>query len=220
MKLEDAKDKLEEARLFLRHLDAAQNEQTAQPPIPFRYCLSAFLNATYGVRQYLKAEFVLVRLEQAQRQGRPLPEEAEDAEARLYYQEVDKWVDTLLHDEQMLWRSMREFRNEESHEKRVPTVPRQKAVPLRSASRPQYGTVEISNAFAAQYMMYQQVAASYPEMAERLAKHGPPFGTGAWSYITEHHLEVGKALQSTVTACGGYVVLLNSLISHFEQSAP
>ncbi len=47
MKLEGTKDKLEEAQFFLRHLKAAQNEQTEQP---FQYYLSAFLNAAFGVQ--------------------------------------------------------------------------------------------------------------------------------------------------------------------------
>ena len=70
MKLEDTKDKLEEARLFLRHLDAAQNEQKAN--IPFRYCLSAFLNAAYGVQEYLKAEFIRALRQRARTQGKKL----------------------------------------------------------------------------------------------------------------------------------------------------
>jgi hypothetical protein len=101
----------------------------------------------------------------------------------------------------------------------VTTVSEQKAVPLRFSSRSPYGTVEIGNAFAAQYMMYQQVAAHYPEMAETLAKEGLPFGTGTWREIAERHLKIGKALHSTVKACGDYVALLERFISHFEQFA-
>ena len=205
MKLEDTNDKLEEARLFLRYLDEAQNERKAT--IPFPYCLSAFLNAAYGVRQYLKAEFVRVRLEQARIQGKGL---SEKEATQLYYQQVSKWRAALPKDKQKLWKSMGGFRNDEAHEKRVKTVATQKAVPSP------YGTVEISNAFAAQYMMYQQVAAHYPEMAKTLAKEGMLFGTGTYTYIQENHLEIGGELHSTVGLCKDYYNLLPSLIAHFE----
>ena len=82
-----------------------------------------------------------------------------------------------------------------------------------------YGS-ESSWAYAAQYVMRQNVAAYYPEITDAVAKEGLPFGTGAWSYINEHHLEIGKALHSTVNACKDYVDLLANLITHFESFVP
>jgi hypothetical protein len=222
MKLDGAKDKLEEAQLFLRYLEAAQNGHKVD--IPFPYCLSAFLNATYGVREYLKASFVQMTLDQSGIQIQGLNEKEIEQLLRekqnLFYQEVDDWLATLLQDRQTLFRSMREFRNDDAHEKRVKTIVTQKIKPLGFSSLSPYGTVEYGNAFAAQYMMYQQVAASYPEMAETVRNEFLPFGTGAWSYITEHHLEIGKVAQPIVGACKDYVDLLVSLIAHFESVVP
>ena len=79
---------------------------------------------------------------------------------------------------------------------------------------------ERSRAFGAHYVMQQQVAAWYPEMVDRIKELGPLSGTGIWTYIQEHHLDIGGAFQSTVKACGDYVALFNGLISHFEKPAP
>ena len=115
---------------------------------------------------------------------------------------------------------MTQNRREDTHKKRVKTVTKQKAVPLGFCSRSPYGTVEISNAFAAQYIMYQQVAPSYPEMAETVANGGMPFGAGAWRYITEHQIQIGKVVQPIAISCKNYVDLLASRIGHFEPFVP
>lgn len=214
MKLADTRDKLEEAQVFLRLLDKAQHDKPAS--IPFRYCLSAFLNAAYGVQEYLRAEFIRTLREQACTQGKKLSRR----EPRiLHTQRLEQWTSSLPQEKRALWDSMIENRDRETHENRVKTVTEPKAVSIKPAPRYPYGT-EHSVAFAAQYMMLQQVAAYYPEMAETLAKERLPLGTGAWREITERHLKIGKALHSTAKACGDYVALLDGLISHFEQSAP
>ena len=69
-------------------------------------------------------------------------------------------------------------------------------------------------------VMQLQVAASYPEMADMIKELGLPAGTGIWTYIQEHHLDIGGVLQSTVKACGDYVALFAGFISHFEKPAP
>jgi hypothetical protein len=51
---------------------------------------------------------------------------------------------------------------------------------------------ERSRAFGAYYVMQQQVAAWYPEMADRIKELGPLSGTGIWTYIQEHHLDNGE----------------------------
>ena len=71
-----------------------------------------------------------------------------------------------------------------------------------------------------QYIKYQQVAPSYPEMAETVANGGMPFGAGAWRYITEHQIQIGKVVQPIAISCKSYVDLLAGLIGHFEPFVP
>ena len=211
MKLEGAKNKLDEAKFFLNHLSEAQDERAALSEIPFSYYHSAFLNATYGVEQYIKSEV-----------NRALQQQAHtpDKKQQSYNHHLKEWISRLSEMEKPLWDSMTQSRIADTHRKRVKTVTKQKAVPLGFSSRSPYGTVEYGNAFAARYMTYQQVAASYPEMAETVAKEFLPFGTGAWRFITEHHLEIGKVVQPIAIACKNYVDLLASLIAHFEPFVP
>jgi len=79
---------------------------------------------------------------------------------------------------------------------------------------------ERNPAYAAHYVMQRQVAASYPEMADMIKELGLPSGTGIWTYIQEHHLEIAGVLHATVKACGDYVALFDGFISHFEKPAP
>jgi len=70
MNLEATRDRLEEARFFLRYLDEAQNRPQSQTQTPFRYHLSAFLGATYSVEQYLQTEVVRAMRQQARTRAR------------------------------------------------------------------------------------------------------------------------------------------------------
>ena len=213
MKLVDTRDKFEEAQVFLRCLDEAQHDERAR--IPFRYCLSAFLSAAYGAREYLEAEFIRVQREQVRAHGQKLLKGVPPA--KLYVQHHGQWIAKLSKGKLALWNTMIGNRESETHERRVKTVTKPKPVSVKPAPPFPYGT-ERTFAFAAHYVMYQQVAAYYPDMAWR--ENQLLLGTDVQAYLEEHHLEVAGVLQATVTACGDYVALLDSLISHFEQSVP
>jgi hypothetical protein len=196
MKLESAKGKLEEALFFLNHLKTA-----AQAPKPFQFYLSAFLNAAYGVQTYLRGEVTRALREQARTQGKRL---GKDEPRQFCDEQEEQWLSGLLPEKQMLWKSMKQYRGDEVHKKRVPTVSKEKAVP-----------VPRSWAFAPHFMMLQHMAESYSEMVE---KEGLSLGTVAWEYVEEHHhVEIE---QSVVRACTDYVDLLANLITHFKQWVP
>lgn len=214
MKLIDTRDKLDEARIFLRYLDQAQYDKPAN--IPFKYCLSAFLNATYGVREYLKAEFIGALRQQAPTHGKKL---SKDEALKRYVQLLERWIGNLPPEKRALWDSMLRNRISETHKKRVNTVTKPKAVSIGPFLRYPYGT-ERSFAFAAHYVMQQQVAANYPGMANWIKGPGLSSATGMWTEIQEHHSEIGGVFQSMAKGCTDYVALLDDLISHFEQSAP
>ncbi len=196
MKLEGTKDKLEEARFFLRHLKAAQ------PQIPFRFCLSAFLNAAYGVTTYLKAEIVAARRQQPRTQGKK-PSGKQITE--LFYTERDQWKEGLQ-DQQALWDKMEGHREADTHNERVKTSTKEKAVPQR---------IHGSYAFAPQAMMLRYMAESSPEIAE---KEGLRSETISWNYSEEHYPIGPVQQQSMVSDCTEYVDLLANLIAHFEQA--
>lgn len=113
---------------------------------------------------------------------------------------------------------MMKNRGSEIHVERTKTVTREKTISVGPISRPLHP--ERNPAYAAHYRTQLQVGASYPEMADRIKELGLPLGTGIWTYIQEHHLDIGGVFQSTVKACGDYVALFDSLINHFEKSVP
>jgi len=214
VKLADTKDKLQEARVFLHYLDEAQHEKPGS--IPFRYCLSVFLNAAYGVQEYLRAEVIQAYRQQARTQGKNL---SKNEPRQLYLQHRKQWISSLPEEKTTLWDSMIQKRERETHEKRVKTIPKEKAFPADFMQRFPYPS-ERRSAFVSHYVMQQHVAAYYPEIADTIKELGLPAGTGVWTYIQEHHLEIGGALHQTVKACKDYVELLADLIAHFEQLAP
>jgi hypothetical protein len=215
MNLEATRDKLEEARFFLRYLDEAQNRPQSQTQTPFRYHLSAFLGATYSVEQYLQTEVVRAMRQQARTQGKKL---SKQQAGHRYNQLFAEWFTALSQEKQALWDSLMNNRGNEIHVERTKTVTKEKAISAGPISRPL--RPEHNPAYAAHFMMQLQVAASYPEMADMIKEVGLPSGTGIWTYIQEHHLEIAGVLHATVRACGDYVALSDSLISHFEKSVP
>ena len=216
MNLEATRDKLEEARFFLRYLDEAQNRPQSQTQTPFRYHFSAFLGATYSVEQYLQTEVVRAMRQQARTQGNKL---SKQQAGHRYNELFAEWFTALSQEKQALWDSLMNNRGREIHIERTKTVTKEKAMSTPLIPGFPYRS-ERSRAFGAHYVMQQQVAAWYPEMADRIKELGPLSGTGIWTYIQEHHLDIGGAFQSTVKACGDYVALFNGLISHFEKPAP
>jgi hypothetical protein len=160
MNLEATRDKLEEARFFLRYLDEAQNRPQSQTQTPFRYHLSAFLGATYSVEQYLQTEVVRAMRQQARRQN--------------YKELFAEWFTALPQEKQALWDSLMNNRGSEIHVERTKTVTKEKAISAGPISRPL--RPERNPAYAAHYMMQLQVGASYPEMADMIKELGLPSG--------------------------------------------
>jgi len=215
MNLEATRDKLEEARFFLRYLDEAQNRPQSQTQTLFRCYLSAFVGAAYSVEQYLQTEVVRAMRQQARTQGKKLSEQQAGKPHKKLFAE---WFTALSQEKQAIWDSLMNNRGSEIHVERAKTVTKEKAISAGPISRPL--RPERNPAYAAHYVMQLQVAASYPEMADMIKELGLPSGTGIWTYIQEHHLEIAGVLYATVKACGDYVALFDSLISHFEKSAP
>jgi hypothetical protein len=216
MNLEATRDKLEEARFFLRYLDETQNQPQSDTQTLFRYYLSAFVGAAYSVEQYLQTEVVRAMRQQARTQGKKL---SEQQAGKPYKKLFAKWFTALPQEKQALGLSFKSNRRSEIHVERTKTMTTEKAMSTPLIPGFPYRS-ERSRAFGAHYVMQQQVAAWYPEMADRIKELGPLSGTGIWTYIQEHHLDIGGAFQSTVKACGDYVALFNGLISHFEKPAP
>ncbi len=213
MKLDGTKDKLEEVKFFLGHLEETQNKAQSPTQTPFRYYLSAFLGAAYSVEQCLQTEVVAALRDQARTQRKALS--GQDAR-RLYGKRFAEWRAALPHPKLSLWDSMMDYRGGETHRaERTKTATQDKAVPIDYARLAERGF-----AFAAYYVMQQQAAFYYPEVAERAAKEGLPFQTGAWTYIKEHHLEIGGVRIKTVKACEECVALLEGLVKYFEPLLP
>ncbi len=215
MNLEATRDKLEEAKFFLRYLDETQNRPQSQTQTQFRYHLSAFLGAAYSVEQYLQTEVVRAMRQQARTQGKKL---SEQQAGKPYKKLFAKWFTALPQEKQALGLSFKSNRRSEIHVERTKTVTKEKAISAGPISRPL--RPERNPAYVAHYVMQLQVAASYPEMADMIKELGLPSGTGIWTYIQEHHLDIGGVLHSTVKACGDYVALFDGFISHFEKPAP
>jgi hypothetical protein len=218
MNLEATRDKLEEAKFFLLYLDEAQNQPQSQTQTPFRYYLSAFLGAIYSVQQYLQTEVIRAVRQQARTQGKKLS----DQHARPHYNKFfTGWFTALPPEHQDLWESLMNNRGSEIHTERTKTVTKEKAIPAYPSPHYPYRS-ECSWAFAAHFVtQLQEGAPFYPDIAETTKQDiGLPLGTNAWVYIQEHHHKIGGVLQATVKTCTEYVALLESLINHFEQSAP
>ncbi|MBK5281203.1 MAG: hypothetical protein JJE16_03835 [Nitrospiraceae bacterium] len=107
MSLEETRDKLEEAKFFLRYPDEAQNLPQPDTQTSFRYYLSAFLGTAYSVQQ------------------------AGEQYEKLFVQ----WFTALSLAKQALWDCLMNNRGHEIHAERTKTVTKEKAMstPLLSS---------------------------------------------------------------------------------------
>jgi len=221
MNLEATRDKLEEARFFLRYLDEAQNRPQSQTQTPFRYHLSAFLGATYSVGQYLQTEVVRAMRQQARTQVKNLSKQQAGKQYNILFWE---WFTDLPPEKQSLWDSLMNNRGSEIHMERTKTVTKKKAIPSPLTRDFSYRS-ERSGAHVTPpplvLLVSHQISPYHPDITEATKRElGFPAGTNAWTYVQEHHLKIAGALHDTVKACGDYVALFDGLISHFEKSAP
>ena len=154
-------------------------------------------------------------------------QQAEQRYDKLY----SEWLAGLQTENQELCHSLRKKRGSEIHIEKIKTVTKKKASPIIPALLGQGfpHRSERSRAHAAHYvtppplvlLVSQQMSPYSPDIAEALNKElGVPPGTNAWEYVQEHHLDIAGVLQAAVKVCDDYTVLLDGLISHFEQSAP
>jgi hypothetical protein len=133
MNLEATRDRLEEARFFLRYLDEAQNRPQLQTQTPFRYYLSAFLGAAYSVEQYLQTEVVRAMRQQARTQVKKL---SKRQAGKHYNQLFVEWFTALPPEKQALWAFFWNNRGSEIHVERTKTVTKENAISAGPISRP------------------------------------------------------------------------------------
>jgi len=124
----------------------------------------------------------------------------------------NKWCDSLLPEEQNLWRSLPLIRGREVHEERAKTTAKEKAIALR------LDYSKASQAYRAFYVMQQAcVFAGVSALENELSL--PP-GTTSCSYIKEHWFEIeGKSRpiaeisDQIVKLCECFVQYLETVIS-------
>jgi hypothetical protein len=125
MNPEATRDKLEEAKFFLRYLDEAQNLPQSQTQTPFRYYLSAFLGATYSVEQYLQTDVVRAMRQQVRTQ---VKKPSEQQAVKQYKKLFAEWFTALPQEKQALWDFLMNNRGSEIHVERTKTVTKEKAM--------------------------------------------------------------------------------------------
>jgi hypothetical protein len=151
MNLEATRDKLEEAKFFLRYLDETQNQPQSDTQTLFRYYLSAFVGAAYSVEQYLQTEVVRAMRQQARTQGKKL---SEQQAGKPYKKLFAKWFTALPQEKQAFWLSFKSNRRSEIHVERTKTVTKEKAISAGPISRPL--RPERNPAYVAHYVMQLQ----------------------------------------------------------------
>jgi len=126
--------------------------------------------------------------QQARTQGKKL---SKKQASKHYNQLFVGWFTALPPEKQALWAFFWNNRGSEIHVERTKTVTKEMAMSTPLIPGFPYRS-ERSRAFGAHYVVQQQVAAWYPEMADRIKELGPLSGTGIWTYIQEHHLDNGE----------------------------
>lgn len=200
--------KLEEARFFLWHLreenaKAERGPGSSWGPRAFGYYLSAFLNASYSVLQYLELE-----AKTELKRGATNKKQAK----QRFNEWLADWIAALPADERQVWDHMEEQRGAETHRERAKTVTETKVVPYG----PQFGY----RGHPAYYGTFVFGGSPLFEdsFAEERQKLGLPLWATAWWEAQVHHFEIEGERRDVVQTCERYVKLLEKLVSDLDRS--
>jgi hypothetical protein len=210
--LEKSRDKLEEARFFLRQLCQVPDVRTAENPNAVKYYFSAFLSAAYSVAEHLRTEVI----GELRSQARATSIKKDAKENYEHWQK--QWYDALSDEERLSWKSLTEqagMRGKEVHVERTETVTKERTIVVDRLS-----STRRSSEYEAYYLMRQQVAPFYPDTKATKYEMGFPMTINLTAKVQELFAEIGGSQRAIAEICEQQVALLDRFVRHFEQLVP
>jgi hypothetical protein len=199
-----ARWKLDEARFFLGFLDDMDDKLFERRPRAFNFLLSAFLNATYSVREMVDLELT----QQLRKQGQ------KGTGGVLAAKFLASWEAGLEPEDLKIWGWMPGQRHAEVHKKGVELHTAKKLEPVRRS--PDYEYYAQGHYHPAYYMQMMSVSPALLGIPLEQQVQVPP---GVWREALMHEFKVGEERRQVVGVCDQYCGLLEQLILAAEEAA-